>query len=276
MEENKNNMRDGEERGAEYNGVGAPEGEAVRSKMSFGKWAENVWYHYKWHIVAALVVIFMLAVCITQCASTATAPADIHIVYAGSKQLSTTVDEATGKAPFAAVEGTLETLIGDYDENGERVVDLESYYWLSSTQLDELEEKNATLPKNEQIDVTYHASVIYNNKNSIDSLMLQSDYYVWLISEALYSQLLTASGGADRFIDLSTVVGGEEVGYYVNAEGAVDTHAVYLKDLYIYDLAGMDNLPEDTLVVLRTPTVLDGAEEYEVSREFVKKILTMK
>ena len=268
MEEYNNNLPE-EERSAGEGGVAAP-------KMSFGKWVENVWYHYKWHILASIFIIVVIAVCVTQCVRNAASRPDIHIVYAGSKQMSAATDSKEGDAPFIRLENTLEGLIGDYDENGERVVELESYYWLSTEELDELEAANAALPKAEQIDVGAYASQVYKNKTDIDYMMLESEFYVWFISESLYNSILSTADGQGRFITLSDLAPtGTE--FYVGKDGNTDTKAVYLKDLYISSFEGLDALPDDTLLVLRAPTLLDGSdrESYLRSREFIKKILNM-
>ena len=65
-----------DERENNINEVADTEGDAGTAghKMSFGEWAENVWYHYKWHILSAIFIVVVLAICITQCTSNLSAP----------------------------------------------------------------------------------------------------------------------------------------------------------------------------------------------------------
>ena len=245
------------------------------AKMSFGKWIENVWYHYKWHIIGVAFMLLVVIVCITQCVGKARDPIDINIVYAGSYQIPKTADK-DGKIPFKDMSDTIKNLISDYDENGKKVLNFQSYYWLSTDELDALAEKNAELDPADRVDVEYHASVVYQAITDINSLMAHSDYYVWFISDDLYEYMKRTSGGANRYVSLDEHVNdGTKVTYYTDGDGNTDTCAVYLKDLPIYSMGTLSTLPEDTLVVLRTPSVLDrnNLTGYERSCAFIEKIL---
>ena len=250
--------------------------EIITRKMSVGEWAANVWYHYKWHILASIFIIVVIAVCVTQCVKKSEEMPDIHIVYAGSETLSKATDSKTGEAPFTRLESALESLIGDYNGDGKRIVDLEGYLWLSSSQLDALEAANAGLPKKDQLDVLAYAEQTRNNKVSIDNLMMQSDFYVWLVSEDLYKTLLQSSDGSARFATLADL-GTENTPYYTDASGNTDYRAVRIKDLYAGSLDGFSALPDDTLLLLRAPTLLDGdgGDAYSAAKDFIRKLLKM-
>ncbi len=250
-----------------------------KEKMPFGKWIDNFWYHYKWHIIGVLFVLLVVVVCVTQCVGNVSEPVDIHILYAGSEQISKTTDSETGKVPYVELEASIKNLIDDYDENGKRVLNFENYYWLSTEELNKLEEDNKTLPAGERVDVEYHASVVYDSITKINALLSNSDYFVLFISDDLYEYLLTTAGGKDRFLPLDSYVNeGTELNYYKDKSGNADTHAVYLKDLGISSLGTIGTLPDDTLVVLRTPSFFEMSDTgpYEVSCEFLKKILNYK
>lgn len=244
------------------------------AKMSFGKWIENVWYHYKWHIIGIAFTLLVVIVCITQCAGKASDPIDINVVYAGSYQIPKTTDE-NGKVPFKDMSDTVKNLISDYDGNGKKVVNFQSYYWLSTAELTALAEKNAELPKADRVDLEYHRQVVKESFNNIEALFSHSDYYVWFISDDLYT-LINDVKGDGRFMSLEEHINdGTRVTYYTDKDGNADTCAVYLKDLGISSMGTLGTLPEDTLVVLRTPSVLDrnNLTGYERSCEFIKKIL---
>ena len=147
---------------------------------------------------------------------------------------------------------------------------------MSTEELDALAESNAALPMEDRIDVEYHASVVYQSIVDINNLVQHSDYYVWLISDDLYNYMLRTSGGENRFLSLENYVeNGKTVNYYKDKDGAVDTRAVYLKDLGISGMGNLSSLPEDTLVVLRAPSVLDRNDMtgHDNSVNFIKKIL---
>ena len=245
------------------------------AKMSFGKWIENVWYHYKWHIIGVAFMLLVVIVCITQCVGKASDPVDLNVVYAGSYQIPKTADE-NGKVPFKDMSDSVKNLISDYDENGKKVLNFQSYYWLSTDELDDLAAKNAELSPEDRVDVEYHASVVYQAITDINAIMAHSDYYVWFISDDLYDYMNRTSNGAKRFASLTEYVNeGTRVTYYTNEDGTLDTCAVYLKDLGISSIGTLGTLPEDTLVVLRLPSVLDrnNMTGYDRSCEFIKKIL---
>ena len=64
---------------------------AVREKQSFKEWIENYFYHYKWHTVIALVVIFAIVICSLQmCEKTSY---DLHVMYAGSEDIRMSAKE---------------------------------------------------------------------------------------------------------------------------------------------------------------------------------------
>lgn len=250
-----------------------------KQKLPFGKWIDNVWYHYKWHIIGVIFVLLVVVVCVTQCVGNAKDPIDIHILYAGSEQISKTTDSETGKVPYVELESSIRNLIDDYDENGQRTLEFENYYWLSTEELNKLEADNEALPVSERVDVEYHASVSYESITQINSLLSYGDYFVWFISDDLYEHLLTTAGGQAHFIPLNSYVNdGTELTYYTDKNGSSDVCAVYLKDLEIYSLGTIGTLPEDTLVVLRAPTLLErnDSETFDVSCEFIKKILNYK
>jgi hypothetical protein len=99
---------------------------------------------------------------------------------------------------------------------------------------------------------------------------------VWFISDDLYDYMVRTSNGAKCFMTLTEHVNdGTRVTYYTDKDGNTDTCAVYLKDLGISSMGTLDLLPDDTLVVLRAPSVLDrnNMTGYERSSEFIKKIL---
>ena len=273
-----NNERIDTGEGVASHGIVITDGEGKKHTLSFGGWCEHIWYHYKWHILISLFVLLVSVVGITQCVGKKADPTDLHILYAGGSQISSATDSKDKDAPFNDIEKTLTSLCPDYDKNGNVLVDLESYYYLSSGELAELKADNDKRPENEKIDYLYYENVVKYNKNTLNSLMLSSEYYVWFISESLYNEYLNTSSGELRFVSLEGFgKDGRTLPYYIDKSGNVDYKAVYLKDLMLYDYSGIDNMPDDTLVVLRTPTVSERHDltEYNKSLDFIKKLLNL-
>lgn len=259
-------------------GIVVTDGEGKKHALSFGEWCEHIWYHYKWHILISLFVLVVAIVGITQCVGKKADPTDLHILYAGGTQISSPTDQKEGDSPFNDIENTLTSLCPDYDDSGSTEIDLESYYYLSTAELAALKAENDKRPDEEKIDYNYYENVVKYNKSTLNTLMLSSNYYVWFISEALYNEYLATADGELRFVSLEGFgEDGSTLPYYVDKNGNTDKKAVYLKDLILYDYSGMDNLPEDTLVVLRTPTVSERHDltEYNKSLDFIKKLFNL-
>ncbi len=259
-------------------GIVVTDGEGKKHTLSLGGWLEHIWFHYKWQILISLFVLLVTVVGITQCVGRKADPTDLHILYAGGAQISSATDQKEGHAPFNDIESTLTALCPDYDESGNVEVDLEAYYYLSATELAALKADNDKRPESEKIDYLYYENSVKYNKNTLNQLMLSSNYYVWFISEALYNEYLTTADGELRFVDLQGFAEeGKAIPYYVGKDGAVDTKAVYLRELNLYDYKGMDSMPEDTLVVLRTPTISERHDltEYNKSLDYIKKLFNL-
>lgn len=244
--------------------------EIVRHKMSFGEWVENFWYHHKWHLLASLFIIAVLAVCITQCAMNAKAPTDVKIIYAGNAFISKQTEE-DGTVPFREMENAFSSLSRDYDENGERLAELECYYWLS---VKEIEEIGKLAEEDRPVNLETVGPVVKESNNAITTMLLTNDYYVWLISDDLYDYL-TNNGGEGRFDPLDVLAeDGAALPFYVDEDGVTHTRAVYLSELGVSELEGLCDLPEDTLVVLKHPSVLDrDLTEYENAVDYIRILL---
>ncbi len=77
--------------------------------MTFKQWLENYWYHYKWHTIISAVLVFTLAVGITQCA-TKTKYDSNCVLYC---------DRLVHDNTVLALEEEFEKRLTDLDGNGE-------------------------------------------------------------------------------------------------------------------------------------------------------------
>ena len=93
-----------------------PPSPAQNSK--FFKWLDNLWYHYKWHILIGLFALITVIVCVAQCASQK--KFDTLAVYAGDRVLS-----AEESQELSRIFG--EALAQDYDKDGKKTVQLVTF-----------------------------------------------------------------------------------------------------------------------------------------------------
>ncbi len=81
----------------------------MKEKSKFYKWWENYWYHYKWHTLGGLFVIFLISITIFD--MTSNVKSDIDIALVSPKYL----DVQT----LNSMEEELEKISGDYNGDGE-------------------------------------------------------------------------------------------------------------------------------------------------------------
>ncbi|MBQ8688979.1 MAG: hypothetical protein IJ515_01280 [Clostridia bacterium] len=243
----------------------APEMKEAK-KSKFALWIENFFYHYKWYVIAAVFVIAVITVCTVQLCQRESY--DALILYAGGKQIGKTgADGET--AEYVTVNKAIKTEMKDYDGNGEIMLGLETFFWLSAEEIRELE---ATKLPTEEIPY----GTIMTNKESIDSMLLYSDYFVWFISDDLYEEYYEADESRMRFVVIEGLVeDGSEVEFYVNKSGVTDKHAIRLASTELYELPGVKDLPEDTLIVLRklgTGANKSTERAYENAQDIIRNI----
>ena len=61
-------------------------GDIVLPQSKIGKFFDNLWYHYKWHIIIIGFFVTVFTICFVQC--TTTERPDILITYAGGYHLN--------------------------------------------------------------------------------------------------------------------------------------------------------------------------------------------
>ena len=241
---------------------------AIAPKMSFGKWVENVWYHYKWQILISIFAIVVLAVCITQCVKNSSDEPDIHILYAGSKHIAQPNDRQSGSTPFRDLESALSSLASDYNGDGEKIIDLETVYWVpAEDRADKMGPDNSTM-----LTDAYYVSLFNESIATIDALRQKSDYFVWFVSADIYNYVKSKADGSQVFMPLASYGATADMLY----EGNND--AITLECLTaVCALSGIDNLPTDTLVVLRAPTVLErgDSDAFAASEAFLRALISL-
>ena len=237
-------------------------------KKSFVKWLDNYWYHYKWHTIAVIFVIAVAIVCIVQLANRS--HYDAVIAYAGSKDVSKKAEDGD-VAEIVTMQTSLKDVVWDVDENDEISISLEAFFWLSSAEISALEKELAEKRENGEDAEEINYSLLTSNYNTVDSLMLSSEYFVWFISDDLY-EYVNGKSEDNRFVDLASMPDADStVEFY-----GEDTCAVYLKSTEFYKMPGICDLPEDTLVVVRRLGIGNNKatkRAYETALEVAKNII---
>ena len=215
---------------------------------------DNFWYHYKWHSIVALFLVFVITVCSLQMCKKE--DYDVYFMYAGGKYISRQTENGNF-CEYDVINSSLKQVSRDYDENGEVSVSFYDLYMLSSEEIKELEDVN-------------HA-YLNNNNNSFRDAMSYSEYYVCFLSESLYREYAKTEG---VFMPLKSYTGEGDYRY-------LDDCAVYLhsEELKFSTLPGICDLPEDTVICMRAKTALSSyfnqkeeAEQFRRGEECLKAI----
>ena len=212
---------------------------------------QNFWYHYKWHSVVALVLVFAILICSLQLCTRS--KYDAYILYAGSKNIGRTTTDGD-IAEIAKVISTLEKLTEDFDENGEKRVSFTNYYFLT--------------PEEYKSNPDANDGLLATDQKTLSNVLDHSEYYLVFISVGVYEQYKTVSD-SERFIDLSGFATyNQDVEFYA-------PNAIKLSSLDAYKLEGLSILPEDTLICIRHPDVMASKSKDHLKHlENAQKILT--
>lgn len=157
------------------------------------KKVENFFYHYKWHTVIALVLIFAITVCSVQMCSKESY--DVYIMYAGSREIKQR-SEGGGISDYETAKTVLESAIPDINDDGEVLISFLPYLLLSSAEIEEIEREG-------EYEVNFN--VISENTENFRHNVVYSDYYLCILSEGIYREFAKIDG-VDIFAPLSPYV----------------------------------------------------------------------
>lgn len=198
------------------------ENKEQNEKLTFSEWLENIWYHHKWIIIFAGLMILFLLISVGQIASNS--GADVSILHVGPMYIS---PEAQNR-----IEATLKDFSQDYNGDGEFMVGI-----LDIT-VDKIgdgqggtvnfDQGNQGLQRF-QTEIRAGDSVIY---------ALDKFYFDICVKENLLTPLEEIIDDAD--MPVNTVK---------DENGTV--YGVYVSDLDAYSLSGIENFPEGAILCLR-------------------------
>lgn len=235
------------------------DGGEVAVKSPRRLWLENFWYHYKWHSIAALFVIIVATIIAVQMCTRVTY--DSYIVYAGNYEIKKTSSAAS---PYGEMLKSLGKVSEDFDGDGEINVSFKNLFVVNDAERDELLEGTYNMEVNE--------ALVREDTETLDSLIVYSDYYIFFLSERLFLEYEAEGEGnmfvcTDRYID-----SGSSYEYAGEARTGI-----YLRSLGISELPTLCDLPEDTVVCLRYINEFkkkQSEEKYEESEKVFENILS--
>ncbi len=219
-------------------------------KLTFTEWLENVWYHNKWMIIFAGMMIIFVIISVGQLAS-GSSP-DINILHVGPMYISS---EAVDR-----IELTLEKLSDDYNGDGDFTVDLLD---ITVNKLPDGQGGTVNYDQNNQALQRFQTEI-----RAGDAVIyaLDKEYFDLCLKDNLLTPLEDIIDDAD--MPANTVKGEDGVIY-----------GVYISDLDSYSLSGLENIPAGAILCLRRSPENDQItygrtqEEWEGNRKTFVNII---
>ena len=205
----------------------------VETPKSLKDRAVNFWYHYKWHSVISLILVLVLIVCSFQFCKKESY--DIHVMYAGPYVVGKTASDGN-EAEIVKVLSSLKKVTKYFDGDENVRVNFTNFLYMSAEEIE-----------NNDSDVDY--AFISSDKKSLEAALEYSEYYLCFISPSVYEEY-NEMGDIDMFMPLN------EYSEYVSADAFYSDNAIKLSELPFKNLPGISALPDDTLVCIKTPSVL--------------------
>lgn len=221
----------------------------------FLKWLDNLWYHYKWHMIIIAFFVAVFGVCFVQCANNERP--DVVVTFAGGATLNATDADEINKLFNSLVDGG--------NDKKEVQASLNHFAIYSEEELI----ANYTDPDDPDKGISeiypYAKQVNANNINSFNQFAMTGESAIWLVSEYVYEEYVKK----DRLVPI------KDMG--CDLTHAADEYAIRLADTDFYkDHEIMQKLPADTLIVF-SQKMLTGAisdkETYQLHKEIFRAIV---
>jgi len=216
---------------------------------------ENFWYHYKWHTIVALFLIFTVTISSLQMCSKE--EIDVYVMYAGHKVVERTSDDDIPE--YNTIVSSLNKHADDYDGNGKTTISFSTLYYLSGKELESMEDVNTYL--------------LQSDSETLMDRMYFGEYYLCFISQAVYEKY-HVQGDSRLFLPLAEYAPeGNSFVYY-------GSDAIKLSSLPFYQMPGIEKLPDDTLLCLRKKSAITNGlsgsrtdELFSRSEDMLRSIL---
>lgn len=221
--------------------LGGIEDDTQQEPLKINKW-ENFWYHNKTKVIMISVFTFIIGVAVVQFASQSNP--DINMIYAGPDYITANMNR-----DFCNV---LETIMPDYDGNGEKYVQLNDLVFKTEGQIAEFE---AELEANGD-DGTFDRLANAQTSERFTYEIFGSTASICILAEDQY-EMVANSGGFMRLDELF-----EEI-----PEGAIDDYGVRFSETKLYKFYDTAKIfPDDCVIALRklsTASALTGKGKAE-------------
>lgn len=192
----------------------------------------NFFYHYKWHTIIALFLIFAIVICSLQLCSRT--KYDTYIMYAGGTDIGMTVSSATGQSEYLLLCDAVKKYTEDFNGDGNTVVNLQNLFLPSEEQIAEIE-------ANRELEVNYR--LIADSSEIFRQNIYTGEYYICFIAEHLYDEWTKRD--TVPFAKISQYAGADADYEYAGEYG------IYLRSTDLYSEAGFSMLGEDTVICIR-------------------------
>lgn len=236
-------------------------GSDVKMSTPFLKKLDNYWYHYKWHTIAALIGIFIVLICCLQLCSRQSF--DLHIIYAGHHTVDRGQSDDGSLPEYNTILSSLNRLGEDYDGDGQVSTSFATHLVMSEAKRQEIEKETGNFVSE---------SLIASDRRSLYDRLGYSEYYLCLMSAEVWDEcmahfdtMLDAEGVF--FVPLAQFLPeGKDVKYHGKWGSAI-----YLSSLPVYDLPGICELPEDTVIALRFKSDFTTTIDKDTSNEYYRR-----
>ena len=233
-----------------------------KTPMTPKEWISNFFYHYKWHTVIALFLIFAVVVCSLQMCSRT--KYDIYVMYAGGTDIDMTVSSATGQSEYLLLCDAIKKYSEDFDESGSKVVNLQNLFLPS-------EEQIAKIEADREHEVNY--TLISDNYEVFRQNIHTGEYYICFIAEHIYNEW-TSGDKTPPFAKIGQYADSDKDYEYAGEYG------IYLRSTDLYSEPGFSMLGEDTVICIRLyseVSILFGDKEnlevYKNSEQVLRNML---
>lgn len=225
--------------------------------------AENFWYHYKWHTVAAIFVLVVTVILSVQMCSKESY--DAYILYAGHHEIKRTSSD--GDLPeYQKIRSSLGLACEDFDNDKNVNVALLNLYVINSEEAAEALKGNSDFEVNE--------SLVREDTEKLRQTLLFGEYFVCFLSERLFSEYEAEYGGA-LFMPIAPYTK-EGVEYRYASE-----RGIYLSSTEFGKIPEMASLPDDTVICIRALSDVsthfnktESEKQFERGETVLKNILS--
>ncbi len=245
-----------EERNEKYEGD-------VKIKSPVLEKLDNFWYHYKWHTIVVLFVIIVGVILTVQTCSRV--ETDVYIMYAGPHTISR-VSEGGNISEYENAVSSLKKISTDYSGDGVVSISLIDLFVVNSEESKKILEENPGKEINE--------ALVKENTDTLRQKLLFGEYYLCFLSERIFKEYEAEYGDA-MFAPLAQY-GTDGTEYEYASE-----RGIYLRSIPFSELPEICELPEDTVVCLRSFSEVasmigrsDNEENFHRGEEMLKKLLS--